>query len=61
MTKFEKPEWMTVDEAGEKFHTNSYIMINCAWEGGTISDGEAIAYAPLKNGGVLSQFKQKIG
>jgi len=61
MTKLEKPIWMTVEEADKKYYPNSYVMVNCEIDQDFIVlAGEVMAYAPSKNGGVLSQLKMEL-
>ena len=61
MTKLEKPVWMTVKEANEKYYPNTYVMINCEVDTGLPIAGEVVAYAPLKNnGGEISKLKSKL-
>jgi len=61
ITKLEKPVWMTIDEAEEKFYPDSYVMINCKWEHGLIVAGEVFAYAPMKNnGGQLGRLASEL-
>jgi hypothetical protein len=49
ITKLEKPTWMTVGEADEKFFPNVYVIANCEMGRGDIIAGNVVAYAPMRN------------
>ncbi|MCL1883073.1 MAG: hypothetical protein FWF81_04885 [Defluviitaleaceae bacterium] len=61
ITKLEKPIWMTVEEADEKFFPDVYVITNCETRGGDIASGVVVAYAPMRNnGGVIYDLADEL-
>ena len=58
MTMLEKPKKMRIYDACEKYHPNSFLMINCESEDENYNFyGEVVAYAPLKKKRPLTLMK----
>ena len=56
MTRIENPIRMTVEAANEKFQPESYVMVNCELDRGSVVAGLIIAHAPLEKKGDLVDF-----
>ena len=56
MTKIESPIHMTVEAANKFFKPDSYVMINCELDRGSVVAGLVIAHAPLEQKGELVDF-----
>ena len=58
-TKVETDEILTEEEANERYFPNSYIMVECFYEGLTLN-GRVVAYAPLKKSMGLTHYSREL-
>ena len=59
LTKVEANEFLTEEEANERYYPNSYIMVECFREG-HILKGRVAAYAPLDKSLGLSYYAREL-
>ena len=56
MTHIENPSRMTIEKANKDFYPNSYVMVNCELERGSVIAGKVVAFSSLERKGALVDY-----